>query len=79
MNSIAYGLATAALTLVATLFGLYRRQIPDGLRAASSRILDPPVGALKAAHSGIVGDYVMWLTLGTTILGAVWLLTLTEG
>ena len=78
-DSIAYGLGAAALTLVATFFGLYRRRIPDGLRAVSARIFDPPVGALKAAHSGIVGDYVMWLTVGTAILGGVWLLTLTEG
>ena len=78
-NSIAYGLATAALTLAAALFGLYRARIPDRLRAVSARMLDPPVGVLKAAHSGIVGDYVMWLTVGTTLLGAVWLFTLTEG
>jgi hypothetical protein len=37
------------------------------------------VNVLKAAHSGVVGDYVMWLTLGTAVLGGVWILTLTRG
>jgi hypothetical protein len=27
-------------------------------------------------HSGIVGDYVMWITVGTALLGGVWALTL---
>jgi multicomponent Na+:H+ antiporter subunit D len=78
-SSVAYGLGAAALTVVATLFGLYRRRIPDAVRAGAARVLDPPVAALKAVHSGIVGDYVMWLTVGTAVLGGVWLLTLTKG
>lgn len=58
------------------LFGLYRRRIPEGLRAAAARFVEPPVAGLKAAHSGVVGDYVMWLTVGTAVLGGIWLLTL---
>ena len=69
--SIAYGLGATALTVLATLFGLSRRRLPD--------VLAPPVNVLKAAHSGIVGDYVMWLTLGTALLGGIWILTLTRG
>jgi hypothetical protein len=30
------------------------------------------MAGLKAAHSGIVGDYVMWITVGTALLGGVW-------
>jgi len=69
--SIAYGLGAAALTLLVTLFGLSRRRIPN--------IFGPPINVLKAAHSGIVGDYVMWLTLGTAVLGGIWIVTLTRG
>jgi multicomponent Na+:H+ antiporter subunit D len=77
--SIAYGLGALALTLVVALFGLYRRRIPEGLRAVAARFVEPPVAGLKAAHSGVVGDYVMWLTVGTAVLGGVWLLTLGVG
>jgi hypothetical protein len=27
-----------------------------------------PLGALRAAHSGHLGDYVAWLLLGVTLL-----------
>ena len=77
-SSVAYGLGAGVLTLFVTLFGLYRRRIPDGLRAVGARLLEPPVNVLKAAHSGVVGDYVMWLTVGTAVLGGVWILTLTQ-
>jgi len=78
-SSIAYGLGAGALTVVVTLFGLYRRRIPGTVRALGGRLLEPPANVLKAAHSGVVGDYVMWLTVGTAVLGGVWLLTLTKG
>jgi len=77
--SIAYALGTGALALLVTWLGLYRRRLPGAVRAAGNRILGQPVALLKAAHSGLVADYVMWLTLGTAVLGAVWLLTLTRG
>ena len=35
-----------------------------------------PIRRLKALHSGIVTDYVTWLTVGTAALGAVFVLTL---
>jgi multicomponent Na+:H+ antiporter subunit D len=31
-----------------------------------------PVAALKAMHSGVIGDYVAWLTVGTAVIGGVW-------
>jgi multicomponent Na+:H+ antiporter subunit D len=77
--SIAYGLGAGAVTLVVMFFGLYRRRIPAGLRTLGARWFEPPLNVLKAAHSGVVGDYVMWLTVGTAVLGGVWLLTLTKG
>lgn len=35
-----------------------------------------PVAVLKAVHSGVIGDYVAWLTVGTTLIGGVWALML---
>jgi hypothetical protein len=46
------------------------------LRRAAGRIAEPPIAVLKEAHSGIIGDYVMWITVGTALLGGVWALTL---
>jgi multicomponent Na+:H+ antiporter subunit D len=78
-SSVAYGLGALVLTVAVALFGLYRRRIPESLRAAAARLVEPPVAGLKAAHSGVVGDYVMWLAVGTSILGGIWLLTLGAG
>jgi hypothetical protein len=33
------------------------------------------MAGLKAAHSGIFGDYVMWITVGTALLDGVWVVT----
>jgi hypothetical protein len=68
--SIAYGLGAAALAALVALFGLSRRRLPEAF--------DPTLNVLKAAHSGVIGDYVMWLTVGTAVLGGIWLVTLTH-
>jgi multicomponent Na+:H+ antiporter subunit D len=75
-TSILYGLGSTAIAFATAAFGLFRRRLPRLLRERAWRGLGPPVTALKLAHSGIVGDYVMWLTLGTAILGGVWAVAL---
>jgi len=55
------------LTVVLAVLGAARR-VPSAL--------GPPVRALKAVHSGVIGDYVMWLTVGTAVIGGVWAITL---
>jgi multicomponent Na+:H+ antiporter subunit D len=57
-------------------FGLYRRRLPRVLRAQAGRLLDPPVATLKNLHSGVVGDYVAWLTFGVAALAGLLALTL---
>jgi multicomponent Na+:H+ antiporter subunit D len=37
------------------------------------RFLRLPMDALRSVHSGIVGDYVMWMIVGVVALGAVFL------
>jgi multicomponent Na+:H+ antiporter subunit D len=74
--SIAYGLGAAAIAVATAAFGLYRRRIPAAVRSTAARVLEPPVAGLKTLHSGIAGDYVMWITVGTAVLGGVWALTL---
>jgi multicomponent Na+:H+ antiporter subunit D len=63
-ESIGYGLAAGVLALAVAAFGLWRRR----LIGACPR----PVVILKELHSGVVGDYVMWIVLGTAVIGGVW-------
>ena len=66
-TSIAAGLASAAGAAGLALLALF-----DGLGALARR----PVLRLKALHSGIVTDYVTWLTAGIAALGAAFVLAL---
>ena len=36
----------------------------------------PPIHVLRAAHSGIIGDYVTWIVVGTAVVGGIWAVTL---
>jgi len=75
--SIAYGIGSAVLTLAVAAFGLWRGRLPFAVRRPVWRALGPPIGVVRAAHSGIVGDYVLWIVAGTGLIGAVWAFTLT--
>jgi multicomponent Na+:H+ antiporter subunit D len=66
--SIGYGLGAGALALAVAALGLWRRRVID--------TVPRPVVALKALHSGVIGDYVMWVVLGTAVIGGVWAVTL---
>ena len=66
-TTIAAGLVSAAGAVGLALLALF-----GGLGALAR----PPVLRLKALHSGIVTDYVTWLTVGTAALGAAFVLTL---
>ena len=65
-----YGLATAggAVTLAAA--SLHRQRLSARRRARLRPVLAPVV-ALRAAHTGHVGDYVMWFTVGLAALGGL--------
>ncbi len=62
-ESVLYGLGATFLAALLAWIGLYRP-------------LRIPVGGLKALHSGVVGDYVMWVVVGTALLGGVWAVTM---
>jgi multicomponent Na+:H+ antiporter subunit D len=74
--SVGYGVGALVLTMLLTAFGLWRDRLPRAWRALGARLGGPPLAVLKTAHSGVIGDYVMWLTVGTALLGGVWALTL---
>ena len=62
----------AALALA----GLYRRRLPRALSSGANRTLGPPIRVLHALHSGVVGDYVTWVAVGTAVTGGVWAILL---
>jgi len=70
--SIAWALVTFAGSFTLGFASLYRQRLPGAVTGALARGLAP----LRAVHSGHVGDYVAWLTFGTTVIGGVFALTL---
>jgi multicomponent Na+:H+ antiporter subunit D len=75
-SAVLYGLAALAIAAATAAFGLWHRSLPGRIRALGARALWPPVAVVRDAHSGIVGDYLLWLSAGTVALAAVWALTL---
>ena len=76
LESVLYGTGATLLALALAGGGLYRRRLPQAIRETAARLLGPPVEGLRALHSGVIGDYVMWLTAGTAVIGGVWAVTL---
>jgi multicomponent Na+:H+ antiporter subunit D len=65
LESVLYGIGTLAGALGLAAVGLVRPPLPRSLLAWADR----PVAVLRAAHSGHVGDYVTWLTIGIAVFG----------
>ncbi len=68
-SAVVAGLATTLVSVVVALALLERRRLPrvEALQRAGRTLLTP----LRAAHSGHIGDYVAWLTLGVATYGAI--------
>ena len=71
LTPYAYGAASLLGALALAACGLYRRRLPGLVRRWSERVLDAPVAVLKDLHSGVVGDYVAWLTFGAATVGGL--------
>jgi multicomponent Na+:H+ antiporter subunit D len=67
----AYGAASTVGAFAFAAFGLYRRRLPVAWRRGAARVAGTSVATLKALHSGAVGDYIAWLTLGIAVLGGL--------
>ena len=70
-----YGAVSTVGALGFACFGLYRRRLPALVRSWPGRMTAAPAATLKALHSGVVGDYVAWLTFGAAALGGLLALT----
>jgi multicomponent Na+:H+ antiporter subunit D len=75
-DSVLYGVGGTVIALVLALVGLYRRRLPEPVRGPLRALFGPPLGALRVAHSGVIGDYVAWITVGTAVVGGIWALLL---
>jgi multicomponent Na+:H+ antiporter subunit D len=75
-SGTAYALGAGVLALAVAAFGLWYRRLPELFVSAGARFATPPAVALRAMHSGIVGDYLLWIALGTAVIGGVWGITL---
>jgi multicomponent Na+:H+ antiporter subunit D len=76
LESLLYGTGATIFALGLAFVGLYRRRLPHAVSAAAGRTLAPPIRVLRELHSGVVGDYVTWVAVGTAFLGGVWALLL---
>ena len=76
LESLLYGVGATLFTLGLAGLGLYRRRLPRGFATAAGRTLAPPIHVLRSFHSGVVGDYVTWVAVGTAVVGGVWALLL---
>jgi multicomponent Na+:H+ antiporter subunit D len=71
-----YGLGAALAAAATAAFGLWHGRIPRRVRRGGGRVLGPPVALLRAAHTGVIGDYVLYVLVGTALLGGIWAITL---
>ena len=71
-----FGMGALVIALAVAAFGLWHARLPESLRAVGAAALGPPVRALRGAHSGIVGDYLLWLCAGTVVVAGAWALSL---
>jgi multicomponent Na+:H+ antiporter subunit D len=76
LESVLYGVGATILALGLAVVGLYRSRLPRRVSAAAERALAPPIRVLRTLHSGVVGDYVTWVAVGTAFTGALWALLL---
>jgi multicomponent Na+:H+ antiporter subunit D len=76
VESLLYGTAATVVALGLALAGLYRRRLPRAVSSVADRTLAPPVRVLHSLHSGVVGDYVTWVVVGTAVTGGAWALLL---
>jgi multicomponent Na+:H+ antiporter subunit D len=76
LASILSATGTTIFALGLALVGLYRSRLPRGVSRAARRTLAPPIRVLHALHSGVVGDYVTWVAVGTAVTSGIWALLL---
>jgi multicomponent Na+:H+ antiporter subunit D len=76
-ESVVWSLLSVAGSIAFALFLLYReRLVPRNARVRAAALLGGGLNVLRAAHSGVIGDYVAWFTFGVAALGGLLALAL---
>ena len=68
------GLMASALAILLALTSVFGERLPRRVRFGA--FLEGPLVSLRDLQSGLVGDYVLWLTIGTSVLGAAYVFLL---
>jgi multicomponent Na+:H+ antiporter subunit D len=63
-------LVTAGALLLAAVT-LFRKALPQAVRRPVAQLVEGGLGYLRELHSGHVGDYVAWLTVGVACFGCL--------
>ncbi len=59
------------LSLIIAAYDLWRDRLPAWLVSGTDRLSAPVFRAITRLHSGIVGDYVAWITAGLAVFAAM--------
>jgi multicomponent Na+:H+ antiporter subunit D len=72
-----YGLGSAAAAVGLAALALFRRRLPAPVQRAGRAVdVRPLFAQLRKLHSGHIGDYIAWLTLGLAAVGGLFSLAL---
>lgn len=77
LTSYVFGVGSTLGAIALALVALFHGRLPERLWLVTGKIAGPPLAALRALHSGQVGDYLAWLTVGVALLAALFAFTLT--
>ncbi len=69
ISSVLYGVGATVGAAVLALVSLDRAPLAEVARRTTKHALGSGIEALRAAHSGHIGDYVAWLTVGLAAFG----------
>jgi multicomponent Na+:H+ antiporter subunit D len=76
--SVAWSLVSLVGAVAFALLALYREQlVPRRVRERAHDVLGGGLNVLRTVHSGVIGDYVAWLTFGVAAFGGLLALVLT--
>src|SRR5438270_3914845 len=73
---VVYGALSGAGAVAVAALTLFRRRLPAALRARVGGVGGPALVGLRRLHSGHIGDYLAWLTLGLGAVGGLFTLAL---
>ncbi len=75
-TDVGHALGAVCGAALLALLALFRHQLPSAVQAAGQVLVRRPLDALRRTHTGVVTDYVAWLTVGIGAFGICFATTL---